>query len=89
MQTTFRLWHKFQAWRMAGRLRKQHRELMKYIRRSAYEITAWKQDISLLHEMHDFHLARSAGQSVAPPTVDNVVSMKELHPAISAVQAVG
>ncbi len=62
---------------------------MKYIRRSAYEITAWKQDISLLHEIHDFHAARAVGQDIAPPVADNIVSMKELHPSIAAVQAVG
>lgn len=89
MKTTFRLWHKFQAWRTARKLHKEHRELMKYIRRSAYEITAWKQDISLLHELHEFHLARAAGQEVEAPVADNVVSMKEIHPAIAAAQAVG
>lgn len=89
MKTPFALWHRFHAWRFSRKLRKQHRELMKYIRRSAYEITAWKQDISLLHEMHDYHATRAEGRTAEPPEAENVVPMKELHPAIAAAQAAG
>lgn len=49
-------WHLFRAWLLARKIRRQHQELAKYIRRSAYEIAAWKQDIGFLDEQWRYHL---------------------------------
>jgi hypothetical protein len=47
------------AWCLARKIRRHHRELSKYIRRSAYEIAAWKQDIGFLDEQLRYHRAAS------------------------------
>lgn len=52
-------WHLFRAWLLARKIRRQHQELAKYIRRSAYEITAWKQDIGFLDEQWRHHLLQA------------------------------
>jgi hypothetical protein len=51
-----RPWHLLRAWLLARKIRRQHQELAKYIRRSAYEIAAWKQDIGFLEEQWRYHL---------------------------------
>lgn len=53
-----RPWHLFRIWIFTLRIRKQRRELAKYVRRSAYEIAAWKQDIRFLAEQREYHLRR-------------------------------
>lgn len=69
-----KLWHRFHAWTLTRRIRRQHRELAKYVRRSAYEINAWKQDIAFLEEQLDNH--RSFVDGASPPNPDKVVPME-------------
>jgi hypothetical protein len=57
-------WHALVAWLLVRRIRRQHRELAKYIRRSAYEIAAWKQDIGFLDEQRRYHLSQ---MELVPP----------------------
>jgi hypothetical protein len=59
------------AWVLKRKIRRQHRELAKYIRRSAYEITAWKQDIGFLDDQLRHHLL-SSGSSGAPESPDGL-----------------
>jgi hypothetical protein len=70
-------WHHFRAWRLSAKIRRQHKELAKYVRRSAYEITAWKQDISFLDELLEFHLAQAGIERPVVSEKDNVVSIEE------------
>lgn len=76
-------WHRFKVWLVGRRIRREHQELAKYVRRSAYEITAWKQDIGFLEEIKAYHEAR-CGQiaSAEPPAEGKVVPMPtaELRP---------
>jgi len=68
-------WHRFKVWLVGRRIRREHHELAKYVRRSAYEITAWKQDIRFLEEILAYHEAR-VGQALAePPAEGKVVPM--------------
>lgn len=82
-----RPWHKFRVWWLLRRIRHQHRELARYVRRSAYEISAWKQDIGFLDEQLVHHLARAGMPlDLAPAAADKVVSMEDVSLAVGAVQ---
>lgn len=74
----FRPWHIIKARLLARKIRRQHCELAKFVRRSAYEINAWKQDIGYLEEQLGRHLALSGNPMPDTPDSGKVVSMKEL-----------
>lgn len=83
-----KIWHRLRAAAIGRRIRKERRELAKYMRRSAYEMIAWRQDIAFLEEERDHHLTK-AGVPIARPEhaleePDNVVPMGELAPPKSA-----
>lgn len=68
-------------------IRRQHRELAKYVRRSAYEISAWKQDIAFLDEQLAHHLMRAGlPLGLAPAAADKVVPMEDVSLAAGAIQ---
>lgn len=75
-----KFWHRFKAWLVLRKIRVQHRELAKYIRRSAYEINAWKQDIGFLEETLAFHQAHSGTTSVDAPADGKVIPMESAEP---------
>jgi hypothetical protein len=82
-----RPWHKLRAWWLVRRIRRQHRELARYVRRSAYEISAWKQDIGFLDDQLAHHLARAGlPLGLAPAAADKVVSMEDVSLAAGAIQ---
>ncbi len=85
-----RPWHKLSAWFLTRKIRRQHQELEKYVRRSAYEITAWKQDIGFLDQRLDHHLTLAGVSLPVAPTESNVVSMEEsgLMTSASSLKAV-
>ena len=70
-----KIWHRLEAWILDRKIHKEHRELAKYVRHSAYEIAAWKQDIAFLEERRQHHLA-FLGLAPAPEP-DKVVSIDE------------
>jgi hypothetical protein len=71
-------WHMLMAWVLARKIRHQHRELAKYIRRSAYEITAWKQDIGFLDEQLRHHLLSSNSSGVTESADDLSIDLGTL-----------
>jgi hypothetical protein len=85
-----KIWHRLRAAAIGRRIRKERRELAKYMRRSAYEMIAWRQDITFLEEERDHHLAKAGLALSEPkpaleePVADNVVPMGELVPHHSA-----
>ena len=50
-----KIWHRLESWILDRKIRREHYKLAKYVRQSAYEINAWKQDIAFLEESRDFH----------------------------------
>jgi len=74
-----KIWHRLHAWVLHHRIRRQHRELAKYVRRSTYEIMAWKEDIAFLEEQLDHH--RSFVDGVPQPNPDKVVPTEAEEPA--------
>lgn len=87
MKPLLRPWHALCIWWFGRKIRKQRRDLAKFIRRSAYEISAWRQDIASLREQRQYHLAfLSPGIKKAIPDVitphepetaaDNIVHLK-------------
>ena len=73
-----RPWHLFRIWLLTLRIRKQRRDLAKYVRRSAYEITAWKQDIRFLAEQREYHLRRARMRRERPPAEFKVVPLPDV-----------
>ena len=75
-------WHRFKVWLVGRRIRREHHELAKYVRRSAYEITAWKQDIRFLEEILAFHEAHAGRPAAELPPAGKVVPIPnvELRP---------
>lgn len=51
-----KFWHRMQAWYFEQRARRERRKLLRFIRQSAREICAWKQDIADLEEDAVHHL---------------------------------
>lgn len=86
MKLLLRPWHALCIWWFGRKIRKQRRDLAKFIRRSAYEISAWRQDIALLREQRQYHSAFLASGAKARPKVimphdpeiaaDNIVHIK-------------
>jgi hypothetical protein len=72
-------WHRFQVWLLGRRIRREHHELAKYVRRSAYEIAAWQQDIGFLKEIKAYHEARCGRPSGEPPSEGKVVPMPRVE----------
>jgi len=73
-----RPWHLFRIWGLTRRIRRQRRELAKYVRRSAYEIAAWKQDIRFIAVQREYHLRRALLRPPARfPTDFKVVPLSE------------
>jgi len=68
-------WHRLEAWYLERKIRKEHHQLARYVRRSAHEINAWKQDISFLEESRDYH--RSFFTDLPAPAPDKVVSIDD------------
>jgi hypothetical protein len=54
-----KLWHRFRAWKLIRHIKRQRKELAYFLRRSSYEIYAWKQDIAFLEEEAAYHLKRA------------------------------
>ena len=76
-----KIWHRLESWILDRKIRREHYKLAKYVRQSAYEINAWKQDIAFLEESRDFH--RSFLAPSPPPSDDKVVPISEAkEPAI-------
>lgn len=69
-------WHRIKAWLVMRRIRKEHHELAKYVRRSAHEINAWKQDIRFLEELLDYHQSRAGKAPAEFPASGKVVPME-------------
>ena len=74
-------WHRFKAWLVGRKIRREHQELAKFVRRSAYEINAWKQDIGFLEEIRAYHRARSGRSYLEPPAPGKIVPMTVVEPA--------
>ena len=75
---------------MGRKIRREHHELAKYIRRSAYEISAWKQDIGFLDQQMERHLMLAGVSLSTAPVENNVVSMEDsglMRPAVSLAAA--
>lgn len=76
---TMKYWHRFKAWLVGRKIRREHQELAKFVRRSAYEITAWKQDIGFLEEVRAYHLIRSGRPYVEAPLPGKVVPISSVE----------
>lgn len=79
-------WHALCTWWFGRKIRKQRRDLARFIRRSAYEISAWRQDIAVLREQRQYHLAflSSANEirsQLAESAADNIVHLKPTNKA--------
>lgn len=62
-----KIWHRLEAWLLDRKIHRQQSALAKFIRQSAYEINAWKQDIAELEEERARHLAFLQGQPSPSP----------------------
>lgn len=72
-----KLWHRFLAWNLSRKVRREHQQLSKYVRRHAYEIAAWHHDIAFLEHQLERHLAlaglRKANEHPVRETASNKV----------------
>lgn len=75
-------WHRFKVWLVGRKIRREHQELAKFVRRSAYEINAWKQDISFLEEIRAYHLTRSGRPHSEPPAPGKIVPITAAEPEV-------
>lgn len=79
LHTLLKPWHFLCIWLLSRKIRRQRRELAKFVRRSAYEISAWKQDIHFLDEQLEYHLALAGRPLPIVADGEKVVRIDEAH----------
>ena len=60
-------WHRFQAWILEGKAKREHRKLAKYVRQSAQEICLWRDEIAIL----EYEAAQAREKAGIRPRAEN------------------